>query len=249
MSSFNIDSQQFTNYKSDWTDENSLIDEGISAIYEDDDYTLWIGTGKGLNLKFQDDEYFYVHQHDPNNQQSVSENIIKSIYSDRSGILWIGTYGGGLNKYDRKMNVFAHFKQNLLDPNSLSDNNIWSFWEDRQGIIWIGTNFGLNRFDPKENKFSFYHAENGNKNSLSNNVVRTVAEDYKGNIWCGTDGGGVNKFNRKTGTFKQYKFNTNDSLSIVNKICGLQPGAVWSFTIQKLMVLFILSIILMTTQV
>ncbi|OQX97811.1 MAG: hypothetical protein B6I24_07460 [Bacteroidetes bacterium 4572_128] len=40
----------------------------------------------------------------------------------------------------------------------------------------------------------------GYKKGLSNNHVRTIIEDKNNNLWMGTEGGGINKFDRKTQT-------------------------------------------------
>ena len=44
----------------------------------------------------------------------------------------------------------------------------------------------------------------------------TIYEDKESNLWVGTFGGGLDKFDRKTETFKHYSFDESDINSISN---------------------------------
>ncbi len=90
------DGYQFTVYRHDSQDANSLSHNEVFAIYEDSQGTLWFGTGKGLN-RFDSQQNRFIHYlHDPQNpDNSLSNNTVWSINEDNEGLLWIGTDGGG----------------------------------------------------------------------------------------------------------------------------------------------------------
>ncbi len=48
-----------------------------------------------------------------------------------------------------------------------------------------------------------------NPNTISDNRIRAICEDDSGYIWIGTFGGGLNRFERKTEKFKNFKFTDN----------------------------------------
>jgi hypothetical protein len=52
---------------------------------------------------------------------------------------------------------------------------------------------------------------------LSNSTVLAICGDSTGdNVWIGTDGGGLNRFNRKTKTFSFFRHDDSDPGSISN---------------------------------
>ena len=110
------DGYNFTVFRNDPDNPNSLSNNLVYSIYEDRSGTLWIGTeGGGLNKFDREKEQFSHYRHDPNNPESLSNDIVWSINEDRSGTLWIGTWGGGLNKFDQEKGQFTNYKH---DPNN-----------------------------------------------------------------------------------------------------------------------------------
>nr|MCU0364968.1 hypothetical protein [Ignavibacteriaceae bacterium] len=132
----------------------------ITAITEDKDGYLWLGTwGKGL-IKFDRKKGRASHFHnDPNDPLSLSSDLVIDIISDRDGNIWIATFGGGLNKlalddsnnndqFKARSAKFLHYRSIENNNSSLSDDKTISLFEDTNGNIWIGTFYGgLNRLD------------------------------------------------------------------------------------------------------
>jgi ligand-binding sensor domain-containing protein/serine phosphatase RsbU (regulator of sigma subunit) len=206
---FDNNTRTFTCYKANPNAPHapqSLSNNIVRAIYEDQSGFLWVGTGAGLNRFDRETGTFTSYLNDPRDTSSLTHNEIRSIYEDVSGVLWIGTYGGGINKINPKRKKFLHYQSNPNDPNSLSHDIVWSIYEDRMGILWIGTHGGgLNKFDRKANRFTVYRSDPRDPKSLSNDAVRLVYEDRAGMLWVGTNGGGLDQFDRETGIFTHYK--------------------------------------------
>lgn len=74
----------------------------ISALCQDRQGFIWVGTKDGLN-RF-DGYRFRVFQHDPFDSTTISDNNVRCILEDKRGWLWIGTTNG-LNIMDRKTEI------------------------------------------------------------------------------------------------------------------------------------------------
>lgn len=111
----------------------------------------------------------------------------------------------------------------------LSQNTVFTIFQDSKGFLWFGTEDGLNRWDGYT--YKVYRHNPDNPHSLSNNMVRSIYEDDSGTMWIGTRGGGVNMFDRKTGTFTAYTSQPSKSNSLSDNtvwaICGGGPGVLW----------------------
>ncbi len=228
-------SDQFKRFLHDSDDPSSLSNNEIRSIYQDQSGILWIGTygGGGINKLDLKTPKFHHRHYEPKKSGSLSDDVVRCFLKDRSGCLWVGTHIG-LNRYDKLQQEFTSYKNNPADPGSISDDEIRSLRQDKDGILWIGTEMGLNRFDP-ENKgkpqFTSYRHNPLDFSSLSHNHVFTIHEDEASDLWIGTNGGGVNRFNKKTRKFLRFLHNPNDSLSISNNfvsvIYGDRKGTIW----------------------
>lgn len=218
----------FALYQPDPNNSNSLPQEIVWAIYEDAGGILWIGTHGGGLTRLDRTKNLYTHyQYDPQNPHSLSNNIVRLIYPARGDpdVLWIGTHGGGLNRFDMKTGRFTRYLHDPGDPTSISHNELRSICEDQAGALWIGTNGGgLNKLIPgtaqnSSPKFIRYRHDPNNPASLSNDFVRAIYEDPREvgqGLWIGTQGGGLNKFDRRTETFTHYRADPNLPNSLNN---------------------------------
>jgi ligand-binding sensor domain-containing protein len=111
-----------------------------------------------------------------------------------------------------------HFER-ISREQGLSQVSVLCIIQDRQGFMWFGTQDGLNKYDGYQ--FVIYRHDPGNINSLSGNYIRSIHEDTVGNLWIGTQGGGLNKFDRKTETFTRYQNQADNPKS-------LSENQVWS---------------------
>lgn len=143
------DGYTMTVYKHDPRDPNSLAGHWITAIIEDDEGTLWIGSRDGgLNRFHRDLDQFTHYQNDPQDPASLVDDEITAMIQDQDGMIWLGTAGAGLDRFDPKNEQFTHYQNNPDDQNSLSSDAVAVIYEDSEGMLWIGTeNGGLNRLN------------------------------------------------------------------------------------------------------
>ncbi|MCU0405597.1 MAG: histidine kinase [Ignavibacteriaceae bacterium] len=224
----------------------------ITAITEDKDGYLWLGTwGKGL-IKFDRKKGRASHFHnDPNDPLSLSSDLVIDIITDRDGNIWIATFGGGLNKlalddsnnndqFKARSAKFLHYRSIENNNSSLSDDKTISLFEDTNGNIWIGTFYGgLNRLDannktltPDKAKFKSYQENNKLSNSISDNTVMAITQDFEGYLWIGTFGGGIDRFDIRTQTFTNFSELSNHQNSFTDvEILSLfsdRSGILWA---------------------
>lgn len=209
------DGYQVTAYRHDPTAPSSVSDNVIKAIFEDSQGRLWIGTGKGLNLFNKHTGRFTRFLHDEDNPLSLSHNNILTIFEDSRQRLWIGTFGGGLNRvvWDDKEGTpptFLRYQHHEDDSSSLGGDKVLAIQEDAEGGLWIGTfGGGLNKLITGEHAaditFERYQHQADTPNSLSSNNIYDVFHDSEGMLWIGTFGGGLNKFDPRTGQVVRYR--------------------------------------------
>jgi len=225
LNKFDRRTEEFTRYKHDRYNLNSLSHNHIVYLFADTSGMLWITTNNGGLNKFNiETEHFTRFQYDPDNLKSISSNMAGRILKDDfqgNKVLWISTYNG-LNKLDLKTEQFTHYKHNPGNPKSLCDNRLIVLYKDKTGSIWIGTHGGgLSKFDPGGQNFAHFRQELGNSNSLSHNVILSITESkyYGPNVfWIGTKDGGLNKYDRNTGSFIHYRYEPGNENSLSNDL-------------------------------
>ncbi len=141
-------------------------------------------------------------------KHGLTEDDLQTLYCDRAGRIWVGSEGGGLFLFSPEQNKFLQFKTESGDAHSLSNNLILRLTEDRTGVIWIGhRDGGISKYDPQRIRFVSYRHDPDHTNSLSHNSVYSIFEDPADSgkvLWIGTNGGGLNRWDRITQTFRSY---------------------------------------------
>jgi ligand-binding sensor domain-containing protein/signal transduction histidine kinase len=204
LNKFHPDSGTFERFMHTDENEQSLANDMIHALYVDSTGNLWVGTSMGLDRLSVAGKRFIHYRHEPTFAKSLSEDEILSIYEDRGGILWFGTWGGGVNKYDRRRDLFAYYRNDPQNKNSLSDNSITALYSDSEGYAWVGTlGEGLNRLTRSTGQVIRYQHDPSRSYTISSNDIYSLYEDQDGNLWIATFNG-LNRFDRNSFAFKHY---------------------------------------------
>jgi signal transduction histidine kinase/CheY-like chemotaxis protein/ligand-binding sensor domain-containing protein len=190
-----------------------LSQSNVTTILQDSKGFMWFGTRDGLNK--YDGYKFTIYRNDPKNKNSIGNNNILSITEGNRGNLWIATWGGGLNFYDYKKDIFISYKHDEKNKNSIAGNFITAVMQDNTGNLWIGTEAaGLDMYDKEKKIFIHYKFNPADAKSLSDDFIRTIYQDKEKNIWIGTTHGGLNLFNSITKTFTRFQHNEHKKTSL-----------------------------------
>ena len=154
-----------------FTAEDGLPSRRVTAIHEDEDGHLWIGTSQGV-ARYDGEEFTVFTRED-----GLASNNITSIIQDSEGDLWFGAYGG-ISRYDGKRFVTVGTRDDL------HDDQITFLLQDRDGDLWFATwGGGIGQYDGTV--FQSLLRRDG----LADNQVRCLLEDSERTMWIGTDGG------------------------------------------------------------
>ena len=134
-----------------------VMKESVTALYEDRDGILWIGTTVGLVAYNTNENVSEVFLNDPNDANTLSNNSIKCIMEDSQGYLWVGTEAAGINRFDKKNKKFYRYTTN----EGLCNNNVAGILEDKHYHLWISTRGGLSCLDPRTGTFKNYFYYDG----------------------------------------------------------------------------------------
>ncbi len=221
----------FTDFRKKMIDYR--IGHQIWTLYEDISNDLWIGVWGGL-YKYDLKADIILSYRYAENKNSISDNNILSFTESpvEPGIIWIGTYKGGLNRFDKKNNLFSQYIHRSDNENSLISNSVQYlyFSPADPSILWIGTNDGLDGFDIKNNTFKHFRNDSYNQGSLSHGSVKCITEDTAGTLWVGTQGGGVNKMNPDRKTFTVYSEKDGLPNNTIYGILEDRRGFLWIST-------------------
>jgi ligand-binding sensor domain-containing protein len=166
------------------TETDSLGDNNVSTLLEDEAGGVWVGTGGGVSHYFQGTWQTFSTETD-----SLGDNRVTALLEDQAGGVWVRTDIGGVSRYFQgTWQIFS------AETGSLGHNIVWALLEDQAGGVWVGTGSGVSRyFQGTWKAFSVqtFSVETG---GLGNNYVRALLEDRAGGVWVGTRYGGVSRY-------------------------------------------------------
>lgn len=204
--------------------------KNVSAIVEDKEGGVWIGTTYGLyKASVNKENHFELMSLPFLYTEGLQKNRIMSLSLDKENRVWIGTENDGIYIYDPSTNVLSNYKNEAQNKYSLSNNSVYSLFEDNAGRMWIGTfNQGLSFWDKHSMKMNIFR--NGLDQMLPNNTVRTFYAESQNKIWIGTDGGGMGLWNKANNTYHLYnkantKGFTSDAVLSIKK--DSKSDAIW----------------------
>ena len=205
-----FDGYRFTIYRNERSNPNSLSDNNVTALFEDSDNSLWIGTTTGGLDRFDrlkdDFERFSGHTNYP---LHLKQNPISLIRESPKNIIWIGTSGGGLFRYDKTADRFEEYTADSSNNGSIPNNFINGFAGDSLGNVWIGTGTGLAHFDQHNGSFVRYQRPGPDARG-SFNMISSLNYRSANSLWVGHRLG-FDRFDVTKGTFERLLFATDST--------------------------------------
>ena len=211
----------------DWTNytsEDGLPENWISAIYGDREGNIWIG-GESSVTKFNRHSFTTYDAED-----GLAEGMISAISTDNSDNMWFASENG-VSRFDGE-NWTSFSSEDGLASDMVqsiacdSDGNMWFGTGQWQGIFgawnsepsWYYTGNGTTRFDGST--WTTYDTDDG----LAGDNVMAIACDSEGTVWFGTDAG-VSRFDGSTWT--TYSADNGLISNSVTAIAIDDEGNVW----------------------
>jgi signal transduction histidine kinase/DNA-binding NarL/FixJ family response regulator len=111
------------------------------------------------------------------------------------------------------------FHHNPSDPKSFKIWSMRTICVTRNNEVYFGgTGTGMANYNEKERDFNYFPVTEKEEKGTSDAWINTIFEDSEGILWIGTSLGGLNRFDPKNGSFKHYKHNPEDKMSIGNNL-------------------------------
>jgi signal transduction histidine kinase/ligand-binding sensor domain-containing protein len=202
----------------------------VTAIVQDKEGYMWIGTQKGLvRYDGYNPKVYNFGIEDPYSQD------VHALYLDREDRLWVGGENGLLFEYNRSEDRFDQYKPGVVNSN-FSHWPIDGILEDQHGNIWqysydFSNKKGLvARFDLLTKKFTVYDDAEKGAHYINATRITSIAEDTDGEIWFGSNNG-IYKYNKKTDGLDNYLAvadSAKQHLFFLSRNVS-QPGILWMF--------------------
>jgi signal transduction histidine kinase/ligand-binding sensor domain-containing protein/DNA-binding response OmpR family regulator len=213
---------KFEHFVNDPQNPNSLCNNTVTGVAEDESGDLWITTIDGLS-KMDSLGNFVCFKHKIGDSTTLSDNLLfYGLEYDRNGFLWICTFHSGLNRLDLKNNKIKQFTKDENDPSSLdTQGEVYHVYNDKAGDLWVATDGGISRYNYEKENFS---------SILKGITPIQFFEDRWNNFWVGTFFNGVIRLNRRTGEYHRFRADHPLTQCAVSDIVEDDDGALWIST-------------------
>jgi signal transduction histidine kinase/ligand-binding sensor domain-containing protein len=145
-----------------WNENDGLSASHVTALAQDRDGYLWIGTDVGL-VRFDGVRFERFARL---GDTQLPFGVVSTLLSAKDRSLWIGLGGPGVTRMRDGTFVSYAARDGI-------DGAPYSLLEDRDGIIWAGTSRGLFRFDGQRWQAA----------GLGDRAVVALHQDRLGRIW------------------------------------------------------------------
>jgi len=209
----------FSVFKNNPADKNSINSNYISSIIEDTKGNLWmVSDGNCLN-KWVPNTRGFVKFLFETKKKDLADMPTRMIANDSKGYLWIVTLNRGIYRFSPESGTFTKYDDPSVDFGS---NCFKSLYIDDQDKIWITTiGNGFFSYDPVTDKFEHFGSK-GDGNGTNQNLILDIIPEDTSHLLLAVDQGGINRFNKVSKTFEYIMYdNTNNE--------GLNNNGIWCF--------------------
>lgn len=212
-----------------------LPNDVVYSILQDASGELWVGTnGGGVARMDRTRRSFVAYVTDPKDPETLPSGKTLATLVDSSGVLWASIYGGGLSRYDAASGAWKHYRHRDGDPGSLGDDICDYLYEDSKGRLLVATHVGLSIFDRGSDRFTTLLPAADPSRGPGSGIITSLLEDADGNMWVGTYTSGLDYWNRSTGLWTHFPYDSSDPSSIsdnlVNSAAYDGEGRLWVAT-------------------
>ena len=205
---------------------------GSDMIVEDAFGMYWIAMNDGRLIQYDRNGSGAMQLIVPRLDQGAQEGgILFPLMLGTGNALW---FGGNLALWrcDVRTHVLTPFRWPVPAVNDPYDFTA-ALHEGPDGFIWAGTMQGLLRLDPRTGDWRHYMSDPKNSRTLATDIIFSICADPDeptGVLWLGTSGGGLNRFDTRTGEVQ--RFNTSNGMpnDVVYGVLADARGHLWMST-------------------
>ena len=165
------------------TTNSKLPDDYITALAEDRQGNIWIGTRtKGVVVIDQNGQWKTYQANGSNN--GLSENWVTTVFIDDQDRVWIGTERNGISMLspDGIWTTYNEYLNGIQSDPRFDEKEINAFAMDDQGRLWIGTSDALFVLDPDGNWLAYTRTNS----AFNPDYVRALTVDASNRLWIAT---------------------------------------------------------------
>jgi diguanylate cyclase (GGDEF)-like protein len=209
----------------------ALMAAAASSLRMDRHGKIWMVSGNGLFVINPANKTFRHYKHEKDNPHSLNTNILTSIHIDSKERVWIGTDKQGAHIYRPETDDFIHIPASATESGAFGPAAINEIYEDDDGSLWFSMGpMGVQRISEHLEKFIAIGSGSGER-QLSFDLLLDLEEGRDGSIWIATDGGGLNRYDPKSGRVTKYLHDPDNSNSLSsNSVISLEEdrrGRLW----------------------
>lgn len=196
------DGSEFTLFRNDPQNPDSLTSDYVNDLFEDDSHNLWIGTEEGLNI-YQLQENHLSRVDLPIDSEDAGRQIVKHIMQDTQGRIWVSS-NKGVFRRDTIDEAFRLLPFLAADAGSPSVQCSSTF-QDSHGNIWAATRKGVFLYQADADLFAQpADIDFGHRNLRSLDFF-DIIEDDLGNLWFAHQTG-LGRFNPRNRNYQEFTF-------------------------------------------
>lgn len=176
-----VRNNQYTNYK--WIkhsigNKQSLVNDQVNAIIEDQEGDLWFATNNGISLYMTRTNQWHSFLSSFDSSSTTKNHVFISLCEVSPGIIWAGGYSSGIYQIDKKSLRADFFTPSLLGGfNIRPDKYIRSIMKTSDGRIWSGGYYNLKQIDKRNKEIRLYPGLNS---------ITDIKEKDEQHMWIGT---------------------------------------------------------------
>ena len=236
--SYDIQSGVVTHFPHNPNEPGSLSHPMVTALVEDNQGTLWVGTNGqlfasqpdvgGLNRLDFSTGRFDTFMREPGNSLALDDSQVTALYQARDGVFWVGTRTGLYKMNGLDAPVFQRIN---IENHESSHFHVYDILEDDKGRFWVGTNDdGLHLLQNEMGTTRAYRYDAEDAYSLSSNKVFDIHEDRQGVLWIAGEYG-ISMADGYTGHFNL--INTSHKADITGVVVKDKQGTLWVRTLER----------------
>lgn len=174
----------------------SLINDQVNSILEDEEGDLWFGTNNGISLYRSKTNEWHSFLSSFERDQRDKNHIFITLCEVTPGIIWAGGYSSGIYRIDKRSLSVTYITPEQFNGFEIRpDKYLREITKDSNGDIWVGGYYNLKRIKVNEKSIRLYQE--------LNSVTAIVEKDRK-QMWIGS-ATGLYLLEKETGSFQNIK--------------------------------------------